>query len=292
MKKRWAYGLLLAVTLAGAVACRVWQRGSAWEEGGLLTPGHPSTYCLLALSAVAAVGFLLLGRWTAKGGSFESYLAAFSLPGKGLLAVYVLAGALMVAGGVVGLTQWAQGAELTVSEKAMSLALLPGGAGAALVGWVNGQQEEARGRFAWPLLLPAYAGCLWLIAVYQARATEPNVMGYAFTFLGALCAVIFCYAASAFSFEKPMPALTVWLSGVALTALGVSLVDDLECGDTVQSLVTLGYMLYLAVQTACLLTRADRPAQLERWTPPEEPEAAEDETKTEETREEVEEHEQ
>lgn len=283
MKKRWAYGLFLAVTLAGAVLCRVWQRNAAWEEGGLLTPGHPATYCLLAVVAAAAVGFFLLGRWTVKGKSFTSYLDAFSLPQKGLLAVYVLAGALMVAGGVAGLMQWSQNVELTLSEKVLSVALLPGGAGAALVGWINAQGQEAKGRFAWPLLLPAYAGCLWLIAVYQARATEPNVMGYVFTFLGAVCAVACCYTVSAFSFEKPMPMLTVWLSGVALTALGASMVDDVKAGDTVQILVTLGYLFYLAGQTKCLLTRVDRPAELERWTPPRE---------TEETQEEVQEHEQ
>lgn len=286
MKKRWAYALLLAATLMGAALCRLWQRRCAWEAGELLTPGHPSTYCLLAVAAVAAVGFFLLGRWTAKGRSFESYLAAFSLPHKGLLALYVLAGGLMVAGGVAGLTQWwAQSESLSVSEKAMSLALVPGGMGAALVGWVNSQAQEAKGRFAWPLLLPGYAGCLWLIAVYQDRATEPNVMGYAFAFFGALCAVICCYTASAFSFEKPMPTLTVWLGGVALTALGASLVDDLNAGDAVQALVSLGYMLYLAAQTACLLTRADRPADLERWTPPQG-------EGTQETQEEVEEYEQ
>lgn len=282
MKKRWAYGLFLAVTLAGAAACRAWQRNAAWEEGGLLTPGHPATYCLVAVVAAAAVGFFALGRFLAKSRSFESYLDAFSLPQKGLLAVYVLAGALMVAGGVAGLMQWSQHVELTLSEKLLSLALLPGGLGTALVGWVNVQDREARGRFAWPLLLPAYAGCLWLIAVYQARATEPNVMGYVFTFLGAICAVTCCYTMSAFSFEKPMPALTAWLAGVALTALGASLVDDVKAGDTVQILVTLGYMFYLAGQTKCLLTRADRPAELERWTP---------EARTEENQEEVQEHE-
>lgn len=277
MKKSWVFGGLLTATLLGSMLCRLWQRRAAWEDSGLLTPGHPSTYLLLALAGVAAVGFFLLGRWTAKGRSFESYLDAFSLPHKGLLALYALAGALMVAAGVVGLLRWAREEELTLSQIAMSFVLLPGGMGAALTGWVNGQHEEAKGRFAWPLLLPAYAGCLWLIAVYQARATEPAVMGYAFAFLGGLCAVICCATVAAFSFEKPMPALTVWLGGVALTALGVELVDAMNAKDAVQALVALGYMLYLAGQCKCLLTRADQPADLERWTPPAETEDADNE---------------
>lgn len=293
MKKRWAYALLLAVTLTGAALCRLWQRRCAWEAGGLLTSGHPSTYCLLAVAAVAAVGFFLLGRWTAKGRSFESYLAAFSLPHKGLLALYVLAGGLMVAGGVAGLTQWwAQSESLSVSAKAMSLALVPGGMGAALVGWVNSQAQEAKGRFAWPLLLPAYCGCVWLIALYQARATQPTAMAYAPALFGAVCAVIGCCAVAAFSFEKPMGRQVIWLSGVALVALSVEVADSLVAlraaaadgllaepaawsARTVwgQLLVCLGYMLYLAAQTKCLMIRQDAPAQLERWTPPAEDEA-------------------
>lgn len=304
LKKRWIWALLLAVALAGAALSRLWQRGSAWEEGGLVTPGHPATYTLLAVLAAAAVGFFLLGRWTAGARRFESYLDAFSLPCRGLLAVYVLAGALMVAGGVLGLMELTrQGA--APRQRAAGLALLPGGIdavvvgwinnlallfggmGAALVGWVNSRREEAKGRFSWPLLLPGYAGCLWLIAIYQDRATEPNVLGYVFVLLGALCAVSCCYTQAAFSFEKPMPTLTVWLGGMALTALGVELVDALLTGDAAQGLVSLGYMLYLAGQSWCLLTRADRPADLARWTPPEDGTG-----QREETQEEVERHEQ
>lgn len=269
MKKRWAFAALLAVTLVGSMACRLWQRQAAWEEGGLLAPGHPSTYLLVALTALAAVGFLLLGRFAAQGRVFESYLDAFALPHKSLLVLYVLAGALMVAGGVVGLLDWSRGLEPPISQNAMSVAMLFGGVGTAMVGWVNAQREEAAGRFAWPLLLPAYAGCVWLIATYQARATEPAVMGYLFAFLGGLCAVVFCAVCAGFSFEKPMPVFTLWLGGVGLAALGAALVDAMEAGDTIQSLTTLGYMLYLTAQTKCLLTRADAPAALERWTPPE-----------------------
>lgn len=270
MKKRWVFALTVVALLPAGVLCRVWQRTAAFEESGLLTPGHPSTACLLAVLVLAAVGFLALGRWCAKGETPLGYLASFALPQRGLLAVYVAAGALLVAAGALGLWRWSQREELGLSQIILSAGLLPTGVSLGLVGWLNGQREEAKGRFAWPLLLPGYCGCLWLIVIYQARATEPTVMGYAFAFLGAACAVICCYAIAAFSFERPMPVLTVWLGGVALVALSVSLVDAAWAGDSFEQLVSAGYLFYLAAQLKCLLKRRDDPARLEAWTPPQE----------------------
>ncbi len=270
MKKRWVFALAVAALLPAGVLCRIWQRWAAFEESGLLTPGHPSTVCLMVVLALAAAGFLALGRWCAKGELPPGYLASFALPRRGLLAVYVLSGALLVAAGALGLWRWSQGEELGLSEICLSAGLLPTGVSVGLVGWLGAQRGEAKGRFAWPLLLPGYCGCLWLIVIYQARATEPTVMGYAFAFLGAVCAVICCYAMAAFSFERPMPALAVWLGGVALVALGVSLVDATWAGDRTEQLVSAGYLLYVAAQAWCLLKRRDDPAELEAWTPPQE----------------------
>lgn len=292
MKKSVVFGLSAAALMAAAIACRLWQRGAAFEpDTGLLAPGHPATWCLLAVLAAAVVGFGALSVWSMKNVAFDSYLTAFSLPRQWLAAVYVLAGALLVAGGVLGL--WRDpGEEVSVSRTILSVVLFPAGVGVGLVGWLNGRREEARGRFAWPLLLPAYCGCVWLIALYQARATQPTAMAYAPALFGAVCAVIGCCAVAAFSFEKPMGRQVIWLSGVALVALSVEVADSLVAlraaaadgllaepaawsARTVwgQLLVCLGYMLYLAAQTKCLMIRQDAPAQLERWTPP-----AEDET--------------
>lgn len=265
MKKRWVFALMVIILLPAAMLCRLWQRRTAFEESGLLTPGMPATYCLLALAALAVVGFFLLGRWTAKDAAFESYLSAFALPQKGLFAVYLAAGAFLVAAGVLGVRERQLGLTDQLGRYILSVALLPGGLGIALVGWLNTQRREAAGRLAWPLLIPGVCGCLWLIAAYQSNTGNPNAMAYAPYLLGALCASICCYAIAAFSFEKPMPLLTVWTGGMALVALAVSLVDG---ADSVEKLTALGYLFYLAAQLKCLLTRRDDPADLERWTPP------------------------
>ncbi len=285
MKKRLTFGLTaLGLTALGVVA-RLWQRNTAFEpETGLLTPGMPATVMVVAVALIAAVGLLLLGRWAAKDAPIESYLTAFSLPHPAVLALYVLSGALLVAGGVWGIMDYRDAAtESSVTWLLLSIALIPAGACVGLVGWINGRQEEGKGRFAWPLLLPGYCACFWLILTYQSRTTHPNAMGYVFILFAAVCAAVFCYVAASFSFEKPRTGTALWLGGMSMVLLGMASVDLALEGDRMCLFIALGYGIYALGQTACLIWRCEVPASLTRWTPPE-PE------KTEET--EVEDHEQ
>lgn len=264
MKKKWVFAAVTLVTLALTAACRVWQRGTAFEPDGLLTPGMPASRWLAAAVALAAVGFGLLALWVKRGRSFESYLDAFALPCRSLLAVYCVAGALLVASGVAGLMNWADAA---ISQKALDILLAPTGLSVALVGWLGGEGQEGRGRFAWPLLVPPFTGCVWLVAVYQARATEPNMVGYCFAFGGAVCAVIGCYAVASFSFEKPMPVWAMGLGGLGIVLLGGQFADAYLAQSYGELFCVAGYLLYLTAQLKCLAVRSDCPPELERWTP-------------------------
>ncbi len=290
MKKRLSFGLTaLALTALGVVA-RLWQRNTAFEpETGLLTPGMPATYLVVAVALAAAVGLFLLGRWAAKDAPIESYLTAFSLPHPAVLALYVLSGALLVAGGVWGIMDYLDAATpSSVLWLILSIVLIPAGACVGLVGWINGRREEAKGRFAWPLLLPGYCACLWLILAYQARTTHPNVMGYAMIMFAAVCAAVFCYVAASFSFEKPRTGTGLWLGGMSTVLLGMACVDFALEGDRMCLFIALGYGVYALGQTLCLIWRCEVPAALTRWTPP--PEKPKEAEKTEET--EVKDHEQ
>ncbi len=284
MKKRLTFGLTaLALTALGVVA-RLWQRNTAFEpETDLLTPGMPATAMVVAVALIAAVGLLLLGRWAAKDAPMESYLTAFSLPHPAMLTVFVLSGAMLVAGGVLGILDYRAAVEKNVPWLILSIVLIPTGACVGLVGWLNGRKEEAKGRFAWPLLLPGYCACFWLILSYQSRTTHPNAMGYAFILFGAVCVAVFCYVAASFSFEKPRTGGALWLGGMSVVLLAMASVDLALEGDRMCLFIALGFGLYALAQTACLIWRCEVPASLTRWTPPE-PE------KTEET--EVEDHEQ
>lgn len=283
MKKQWTFPLALAALMLAAGALRFWQRRTAFEwDTGLLIPGMPATGCLTALAVLAAAVLGLLAWKTAKDREFRSYLDAFACPAKVAWPVYILAGAMLVAAGAMGLHERAIGLSGQVSQLILSVGLLPAGAGVGLVGWLNSQTEEGKGRFAWPLLLPGYCGCLWLICAYQTHTGNPNEMEYLFYFLGMVCAVVCCYLMAAFSFEKPMARACLWTGGMALVLLATAMVDQLflqgdETGSRMTQYVILGYMLYVAAQLTCLLRRTDHPAQLEPWVAPEETENEENE---------------
>ncbi len=284
MKKRLIFGLTALAFTALGVTARLWQRNTAFEpETGLLTPGMPATVCVMAVVLAAAVGVFLLSRWAARGVAFESYLTAFSLPHPAALALYVLAGALLVAAGVVGILDYRSAAEKSVPWLILSVALIPTGAGVGLVGWLGGQREEGKGRFAWPLLLPGYCACGWAVLVYEARTIGASVMGYVFILFGAACAAIFCYAVASFSFERPRTGGALWLGVMSAVLLAMACVDLALEGDRMCLLMALGMGIYALSQTACLIWRCEVPAPLTRWTPPET-------EKTEET--EVKDHEQ
>lgn len=268
MKKWLAFGTPLLCAAVGAGALRYWQRATAFEANGLLTPHAPATWCLVGLVALAAAGFFLLGRMVWKGTDFRSYLTAFALPHGALMLVYLLAGGLLMAAGLLGIREAKLGLADTLSRYVFSVALVPTGLDLALVGWLGAQRQEGQGRFAWPLLLPGWCGCVWLIAAYQSHTAQPNVMGYALYLLGALCAVGSCYYMAAFSFERPRPLACGWLSAMALILLATAVVDALALEDRQMLLVCLGYMVYVAAQLKCLLYRSQVSAQLEPWEAP------------------------
>lgn len=279
MKKLLAFGLPLTAAVAGAASLRWWQRAAAFEpDTGLLTPGAAPTWCLLALFAAAAVVFALLGRWAARGAEWRGYLASFALPCRVMMLVYLLAGGLLVGAGLIGIQEHQMYLNDQLSRYVFSIALLPTGLDLALVGWLNTQKQEAQGRFAWPLLVPGWSGCVWLIAAYQHHTAQPNAWAYAPYFLGAVCAVTACYAMASFSFERPRPAWCLWLCAMGLVLLATTVVDGWMTNDRYALLVCLGFMVYLAAQMKCLLYRGERPAELEPWEAP-----AEDETEEVET---------
>lgn len=274
MKKPLTFGL---VTLALAIVStwlRHWQRAAAFEpDTGLLIPGHPATWCFLGVLMAGAVALLLLAWWCVKDTELTGYLKAFSLPHPAMLAAYLLSGALLVGAGALELIRSPQ---RDAAQTLWAVCTVLGGLCVALVGWLNAQKRESEGRFAWPLLGPAVSGCVWLVVTYQSRTTDPTVLHYAPYLLGALCAVCACYTMAAFSFEKPQG---FWC--LFLCAMGIVLLATDSLGGNTIPLRGLGYMIYLAAQLVCLLTRCEVPAQLEPWTPPEAPE--ENDTKAEES---------
>lgn len=267
MKKRLTFGLATLALALGAALLRIWQRRAAYEpDTGLVIPGHPATVCLVALLALGGLALLALSRWCVRDGELTSYLRAFALPHRAWMGIYLLAGALVVGAGTLGVILARAKLEDQLSQNVLAVCLIPAGLCVALVGWLNAQKREAEGRFAWPLLGPAVCACVWLVAAYQKNTADPVIMDYALALLGAVCAACACYTMASFSFEKPQGMWCLWLCAMGLALLGTQLVDGLLAGQL--GLVSLGYWLYLAAQLSCLLTRCEVPAQLESWKAP------------------------
>ena len=279
MKKLLIFGCPLLLAVAGAAGFRYWQRSADFDADGLLTMG-PASLCLVILVIAAAVVFLLLShmsfadlsarRLQQRQEKPRGYLAYFALPHKVMILVYLLAGGLLLAAGLLGMGEYRAGLSAKMSYYIFSIALVPTGLDLALVGWLNAQKEEAQGRFAWPLLLPGWCGCVWLISAYQAHTAQPSAMAYAFYFLGALSAVGASYMIASFSFERPRGVTCAWLSAMALILLATAAVDGWVGENRPQMLTCLGYMIYLAAQLKCLLYRLAVPAELIPWVPNEE----------------------
>lgn len=274
MKRNWGFALPLSAVGFGiaGLLLRRWQLATAFEaDTGLLLPGQPASIVLVAVCVLAAAAALGLSAALFRGEAApKGYLANLAAPHPAVGALTVLAGALLLAGGLLGVRDYALGINESVIRLIQGIALIPCGVCAGLIALLGQQREEGKGRFHGALPVPAYCGCVWLVAVYQGHTANPNIMEYAFLLLGIVCAIFACYAAASFSFEKPRPMLCGAMSALGVTLLMVAAGDrpwgmDLMC--------VVGFAAYLLAQLICLVSCRIRPPRLEVWTPPaEEPE--------------------
>lgn len=277
MKRSLALGLTLSTLVFGGagLALRRWQLGTAFEAvSGLLTPGKPATAALIAVLAVGAAAVAVLAWRMFRGEAPRGYLANLAAPNMGVGILTLLAGALLFAGGVLGIRDYALHMDERIIRLVLGICLAPGGVCVGLVGLLGQQRKEGKGRFHGALLAPGYCACVWLVAAYQAHTANPNVMEYVFLLLGILCAIFACYTAASFSFEKPRPVLCAFFSAMGVILLLTSAADRPWGMDL---LVNWGFVLYLYVQLVCLVSCRVRPPQLQPWTPPP-PEETEEET--------------
>lgn len=268
MKRSLGFGLIgstVAFGLAGFFLRR-WQLKDAFEEAtGLLAPGRPSTAALVAVMALAAVVIAALSVVVFRGKVRGGYLANLAAPNLAVGIFTLAAGALLFAGGVLGIRDYALHMNERVVRLVLSICLVPTGVAVGLIGLLGQQRKEAKGRFSAVLTVPGYCACVWLIASYQGHTANPNIMEYAFLLLGIMCVTFACYAAASFSFEKPRPVMCGVFSALGTVLLTTSAAD---LGWGMELLVVLGFALHLLVQLFCLTWCRVAPPQLEEWTPP------------------------
>lgn len=258
--------LLPGIAVAGGIVgflLRRWELATAFEANtGLPIPGAPASLVLIAFSAIVTLALLLLcrGKHRAFSGGYDQ---AFCAKGNTLYMIcMVLCAALLLvtagllAGGLSATYRAAQsglgGASplLTVLPRAILAVLCAVGGLCVLSTNQNNYRGLHKGKYSFPLLVPAYAFGLWLIAAYQGHEADPVQLHFVYEILAIIASLLGLYFISGFSFEraKVTRASLFSLLGVYFSLVTLADVHDLW------SLLLFGFaLIYLLANATVLL---------------------------------------
>lgn len=269
---------------------RRWELATAFEaDTGLVTPNMPSTWALIIWSALLAAAFILLCR--GKHRSFAGgYDAAFAAKGNTVyITAMVLAAFLLLASAVLNYMGIpaayaeavaaaragnAQGTPLfNVLPRAILGALAAVSFFCVLSTGRNNYRGEGKGKFSFPLLAPAYMGCIWLIAAYQVRAGDPVRQDYIYELFAIISSLLGLYFMAGFSFERAKVFRSSLFSLLGVYFSLVTLAD----GHELYVVLLYGFcILSLTANVTALLANDARPEPRARRSHSEEEISAED----------------
>lgn len=269
---------------------RRWELATAFEaDTGLVTPNMPSTWALIIWSALLAAAFILLCR--GKHRSFAGgYDAAFAAKGNTVyITAMVLAAFLLLASAVLNYMGIpaayaeavaaaragnAQGTPLfNVLPRAILGALAAVSFFCVLSTGRNNYRGEGKGKFSFPLLAPAYMGCIWLIAAYQVRAGDPVRQDYIYELFAIISSLLGLYFMAGFSFERAKVFRSSLFSLLGVYFSLVTLAD----GHELYVVLHYGFcILSLTANVTALLANDARPEPRARRSHSEEEISAED----------------
>lgn len=269
---------------------RRWELATAFEaDTGLVTPNMPSTWALIIWSALLAAAFILLCR--GKHRSFAGgYDAAFAAKGNTVyITAMVLAAFLLLASAVLNYMGIpaayaeavaaaragnAQGTPLfNVLPRAILGALAAVSFFCVLSTGRNNYRGEGKGKFSFPLLAPAYMGCIWLISAYQVRAGDPVRQDYIYELFAIIASLLGLYFTAGFSFERAKVFRSSLFSLLGVYFSLVTLAD----GHELYVVLLYGFcILSLTANVTALLANDARPEPRARRSHSEEEISAED----------------
>ena len=269
---------------------RRWELATAFEaDTGLVTPNMPSTWALIIWSAVLAVVFILLcrGKHRPFAGGYD---AAFAAKGNTVyVTAMVLGGFLLLASAVLNYmgipAAYAEAVAAVRAGNAQTtplFAVLP----RAILGLLsaisffcvlstgrNNYRGEGKGKFSFPLLAPAYMGCIWLIAAYQVRAGDPVRQDYIYELFAIISSLLGLYFMAGFSFERAKVFRSSLFSLLGVYFSLVTLAD----GHELYVVLLYGFcILSLTANVTALLANDARPEPRARRSHSEEEISAED----------------
>ena len=251
--------LLPAIAVAGGgagFALRRWELATAFEpDTGLPIAGSPATTALIALSVLVAAVLLalsLLGKYP----RFEGYGQAFRARGNTLYAMAgVLSAFLLIGAGGLMAYDFVQGTNQLYTR--LIVAAMAVASGACVLVTVQGNfKGTGQGKYSVPLLIPAFAFCVWLIAAYQVRAGDPVQLDYVYELFAIIASLLGLYCTASFSFERGRPFLTCLFS---LLGAYFSLVTLADAHDLATILLYAFSIVYLLTGTVTLQYNAARP---------------------------------
>lgn len=269
---------------------RRWELATAFEaDTGLVTPNMPSTWALIIWSALLAAAFILLCR--GKHRSFAGgYDAAFAAKGNTVYVTAMVLGAFLLLASAVlnymGIPAAyaeavaaaragnAQGTPLfNVLPRAILGALAAVAFFCVLSTGRNNYRGEGKGKFSFPLLAPAYMGCIWLIAAYQVRAGDPVRQDYIYELFAIISSLLGLYFMAGFSFERAKVFRSSLFSLLGVYFSLVTLAD----GHELYVVLLYGFcILSLTANVTALLANDARPEPRARRSHSEEEISAED----------------
>ena len=269
---------------------RRWELATAFEaDTGLVTPNMPSTWALILWSAVLAVVFILLcrGKHRPFAGGYD---AAFAAKGNTVyVTAMVLSAFLLLASAVLNYmgipAAYAEAVAAARAGNAQGTPLfnvLP----RAILGLLsaisffcvlstgkNNYRSEGKGKFSFPLLAPAYMGCIWLIAAYQVRAGDPVRQDYIYELFAIIASLLGLYFTAGFSFERAKVFRSALFSLLGVYFSLVTLAD----GHELYVVLLYGFcILSLTANVTALLANDARPEPRARRSHSEEEISAED----------------
>ncbi len=225
MKKQYLLPGLALLGGAGGMALRFWELKAAFDPAtGLPLYGVPATWVLLAFTCAFVLLTFFLSR--SVGGQDTEELpaeTAFRCRTFPYLLLVFAAGLLVGAAAALYLKR---GLSEPGTMHVLRLVFLPFGMASALsllyIGASN-YREEGKTAGSIALLLPGFAGCVWLMLCYQGWARNPFVLDYLFLLAAILSGLLAHYFIAAYSFAKPSPlpiclfcSLTIFASLIAL----------------------------------------------------------------------------
>ncbi|MEG1579083.1 MAG: hypothetical protein RRY64_00920 [Oscillospiraceae bacterium] len=241
----------------GGFFLRGWELRTAFEpDTGLAVSGMPATVCLIGLSILVALAAIVLAYTYRKTDFSPDYDSAFFAPHPLYFAAMLLAAALVLAAGLLGMWQYFNHMYVQIVRFVFSIFCVMMAASYFIMASSNfrGRRE---GQYSLYLLIPAFGSCLWLLVTYLIQSGNPVMLEYVYGILAVISAVLSTYFVTGFAFgyRKPLCLIAFSLMGIyfGIVALqGANLVFGLLYGSAV---------LYQLSNVTTFLYRTQHPTQ-------------------------------